>query len=199
MTRITPHRLACRVPGRMDQPGPAVLQLGIRAPGAPDRRSGRAVMPQRIANGGRKPGRATPTEASFLRRRQGWGRLTSRSRRRTFSSPSTLSGVTLSPHLISRSSWLAGLLVLLLLGCGGHAVVTGTNPSSPSVGFTATPPLEGTGPASTSPGGGGGGGGLRYTSRDCRSATTTHLRKILITASALPFSGLEPQSHRGLQ
>jgi hypothetical protein len=50
-------------------------------------------------------------------------------------------------------------LVLLLVGCGGHAIAAGTNPGSPSVGFTSTPPLESTGPQSTSPGGGSGGGG----------------------------------------
>jgi hypothetical protein len=65
----------------------------------------------------------------------------------------------MSPHRILRSSPLAGLLVLLLVGCGGNAIATGTNPSSPNVGSTATPPLEGTGPGSTSSGGGGGGGG----------------------------------------
>ena len=122
-------------------------------------RQQRAVMPQRIANGDRKPGRATPTEASFLRTSSRMGQIDKPLQAPYVLFTQYLVGVTLSPHLISRSSWLAGLLVLLLLGCGGHAVVTGTNPSSPSVGFTATPPLEGTGPASTSPGGGGGGGG----------------------------------------
>ncbi len=77
-------------------------------------------------------------------------------------SPSALSGVTLSPPRILRSSLFAGLLVLLLLGCGGHAAVTGANSSSPSVGFTSTPPVEGSGPESAQSvgnGGGGGGGG----------------------------------------
>lgn len=65
----------------------------------------------------------------------------------------------MSPARISRFSPLAGLFVLLLVGCGGHATVTGTSASSPSVSFTSSPPLESTGPESTSPGGGGGGGG----------------------------------------
>jgi hypothetical protein len=66
-------------------------------------------------------------------------------------------GVALSLLRILRFSPLACLLVLPLAGCSGHsAVTTGTRPSTPSVGFTATPQVEGTGPeAPQSPGNGG--------------------------------------------
>jgi hypothetical protein len=59
-----------------------------------------------------------------------------------------------------RLSALVGLLVLLVAGCGGHAAVTGTNSSSPSIGISATTPIVGTGPPSGQVSGNDGGGGI---------------------------------------
>lgn len=51
-------------------------------------------------------------------------------------------------HRILHGSTLAGVLVLLLAGCGGHAAVIGTKSGSPSTGLTGSPLTEGTGPES---------------------------------------------------
>lgn len=55
-----------------------------------------------------------------------------------------------SPRVL-RFGPLAGLLVLLLAGCGGPAASAGAHSSSASAGFTATPAVEGSGPESSNP------------------------------------------------
>ena len=102
---------------------------------------------------------AVPVEASFLRRRPGGALLTGGFIRRTIFSPDALSRVTLNLPRIIRFSSLAGLLLLLLASCGAHATVTGTKHISPSIGFTATTPIVGTGPPSSQSSGSGSGGG----------------------------------------
>lgn len=65
---------------------------------------------------------------------------------------------------ILRFAALAGVLVFLVAGCGGHSATTSPNVSgSPDTGLTASPSMEGTGPESPQPpasGGGRGGGGV---------------------------------------
>jgi hypothetical protein len=148
------------------RPGLLPQVPGTRSAGLP---IGMCCRAPRTGHDGRAHGVTVPAEASRLKRRPGNGSLTSRSARHTIRLPSAFSGVTLILPRTVRFSPLAGLLVLLLSSCGGHATVTGTHSistaksSSPHVGFNTSTPIVGTGPTSQPASGGGGGGGVSIT------------------------------------